>query len=420
MIVETESRRAGWADHRPHLQHLSSTRGLCLRVLEEGRHGMVTTAQVDDAHLPALTSQALEIARLSPPDPDRRFGRPAPVPADIPVDDALFSTPLDSILEMLGELERKILCLDSRLKKVIRLQVAESRQTSTLQNTHAVSLTKGSTTAAFAVEVLAEEGGQTEVGWQVQMKRFSKDLSPDRTAAEVAQETLLSLGGEPLPSGPYAVVVHPRVGAQLLELLSEALSAEQVQLGRSFLAGRKQKPVAARGVTLVDDPFLKGGINSAPFDDEGTPHEEFTPVDDGVLQGYFYDLRFAAREGTPSNGHGLKMGLAALPRPRATNFYLKPGKARLNDMLASEKRVFLIKDVMGLHTADPMTGEFSLGASGYLYEKGAFKRPVRGVTIAGLLGDVLKKIVAVGDDLTWFTDTGSPSFLLSGLMVAGT
>jgi PmbA protein len=88
-------------------------------------------------------------------------------------------------------------------------------------------------------------------------------------------------------------------------------------------------------------------------------------------------------------------------------------------MLSSGPKVFLLREVMGLHMADPITGEFSLGGSGYLYENGRFSGPVRGVTIAGSVGDMLKAVSAAGDDLRWYGSVGAPSLLVTGLTVAG-
>jgi PmbA protein len=144
-----------------------------------------------------------------------------------------------------------------------------------------------------------------------------------------------------------------------------------------------------------------------------------TVVNGGILEDYFFDLYSATKAKRTSNGHGIKASLGALARPAATNFYMKQGKTSPDEMLKSSKQVFLLRDVMGLHMADLITGEFSLGASGILYENGKFKQAVRGVTIAGQLGSILKDVSAVGSDLTWYGATGAPSFLLPQVTIAG-
>jgi PmbA protein len=236
---------------------------------------------------------------------------------------------------------------------------------------------------------------------------------------EAAQHAVQALGGRPLPSGPYAVVVAPRVGTQFLSLVAGALSAEAIQTGRSFIKDPLNTMVANERVTLVDDPLLPGGIASTNFDDEGSPCQTLTLVAKGRFQSILYDLRSAALDKKDSNGHGFKTDLSSVPRPHATNFHMKPGAFTLEELLNSQERIFYLQDVLGLHMVDPITGEFSLGASGALYLKGCFVQPVRGITIAGQLNEILHKIVAVGRDVVWVGSVGSPTFLISNLTISG-
>ncbi len=416
----TESRSIAWADGSPNLQQTSTSEGVCVRVLENHRHGMVTTRSMDQSRFEKLAGDALNIARATQPDPDRSFARPSAVyPSALKNDESLFSKPLDRHLSLLSDLEKRILRVDGRVKKVVKLAFTEVRSIKALVNSHGTNLGDESSASGFSVEVLAEDGGQTEVAWDFQSRRFSNDWNLEPIAEAAARHAAGSLGGKPLPSGKYAVVVSPRVGTQLLDLAADALSADAVQNGRSFFRGRLNKRVAAPSVTLIDDPLTPEGVASAPFDGEGTPHQRLTMVSAGTLENYFYDLRSAAKDGRASNGHGMKESLGALPRPGSTNFYMAPGASKASDMLASAVKVFLLKDVMGLHMADPITGEFSLGASGELYENGKFSRPVRGVTIASNIAAMLEGVSAVADDLTWYGSTGAPSFLLPQITIAG-
>lgn len=416
-----ERRRVGWADKKPKLESFSLSEGLCLRVLENGGQGVLTTTSKDEVQLKRLANEALETARRLPKDPHRRLLKAhAHQPLDPPIDETLFTQSNSSLLDLLESLEHQILKKDSRIKKVIKLQYQEERETRTAGNSLSLLFSNRSTSATFMVEVLAEEKGQTEVAWEFQSRRFAKGLSLERVAENTAALVLRSLGGRPLPSGRYPVLVPPRVGAPFLSLLSEALSAEAVQRSRSFLKGCLNQPVASSVVTFVDDPFLAEGVQSAAFDDEGVPHQTLAVIEDGTLKSYFHDLRSSSADSVEPTGHGIKASLAAAPRPNPTNFYMKPGKSHVGDLLSAHPRLFVLQDVMGLHMADPMTGEFSLGASGFLYEKGSFQRAVRGVTIAGQLKDFFKKITAVGDDLTWYGSFGAPSFLVEALAVAGT
>ncbi len=408
---QVQSRSAAWADKKPSLNETAFTEHVGLRLLEGGRQGTVGTRSLAPARLAALASEALAIARATPADPHRRMRRgAASYPASIATDSSLFSRPLIEINALFSDIEKKVLQIDKRIRKVVKFHLTERKSMRALINSHTPVLVDESTSVGFAAEVLAEEGAQVEVAWDYQGRRFSKDLSIEEMALSVARHAAASLGGKPLASGKYAVVVHPRVGAQLLDLVSQALSAEAVQRGRSFLRGLLDKPVASQVVSIIDDPLLPNGIASGTFDGEGTPHRRLAVVEQGVLKDYFYDLRSAAVDKRESNGHS---------NGDSTNFFMAPGATPVVGMLSSASKVFLLMDVMGLHMADPITGEFSLGAAGSLYENGKYSRPVRGVTIASTVAAMLKEVSAVGPDLAWLGSTGAPSFLLPSVTIAG-
>jgi PmbA protein len=269
------------------------------------------------------------------------------------------------------------------------------------------------------VEILAEHDGRTEVGWDYQFVRFREDLNLKSVAEGVAKHTLRALGAKSIPSGAYTFILHPRVVTQLLDLVEEAVSAEAVQLGRSFWAGKKGVPVASAKLNLIDDPEWPRGLACSSYDDEGVPHEKLNVVANGVLQDYFYDLSSASKAKRESNGRAVKAALGSIPKPGATNFFIAPGKGKLDSFLEAAPKVFYLHDVMGLHMADPITGEFSLGASGELYEKGRFSQAVRGVTVAGTIGALLKNISEVGSELSWYGAVGAPPLLVQQMTVAG-
>lgn len=422
IFLERKTRRSiGWADQKPQLYEMAEDAGVCLRFLKEGAQGVAVSKGASSELVSRLAAQAVETAKLMPKDPHRFFFQGgACYPSPISFDSSAFETSSDKILEKLSSIEKRILKADARLKKIIKMNFSEEKYSVSLANTKGLSQETQGSAFSFSVEVLAEEKGRSEVGWDYRACRFQKDLDVDAIADVVAEYTLQSLGGSPIASGRYSVMIHPRVATQLLDLVTEALSAEAVQLGRSFWKGKENEKVASDIVQISDDPLLRDGLSSAPFDDEGVPHENLDVVSDGVLKNYFYDLRTARKAGRESNGRGIKEGLSALPKPGPTNFFIRPGDKTLSSILESRGTIFYLHDVMGLHMADPITGEFSLGASGALYKNGTFAKSVRGVTVAGTIGDLFKSVAAVANDLTWYGSVASPHLLVDFLTVAGT
>lgn len=415
-----ETRSIGWAEGKPSVRGASASSAVCVRILDGGREALLTSADLDPQAVRACFEKARSIAQFSPPDETRRLGtQAASYPAATTEDPALFSTPSDELLERLMALERRILAMDRRLRKVIKFNLSEERAQVAIVNSNGLAVAESAGSAAFVAELLAEQEGQSEIAWDYAVRRRFTDLPVEWIADGVAEAAVRALGGTALATGAYAVVLDPRVGTQLLSLLAEAVSAEAVQLGRSFMAGMAGKMAGSPALTIVDDGLLLDGVASGAFDDEGTPHERTVVIDNGRLENYLYDLRTAARAGARPNGHGIKGAFSAPPSPHPTNFYVAPGTASPGQLLSSEKKVFHIRDVMGLHMADPISGEFSLGASGHLYESGAYARPVRGVTVAGDVKSLLAAVVGVGDDLLWHGSYGCPSLLISSLAIGG-
>lgn len=418
--IETESRAAAVAEGRPRHQQLSLKKSLSLRVLENGSQGMVTSTRTEASDVAHLFDKARSAAKLSPKDPYVRLARRSTsFPDAIPIDPKIFKKSFPELIDRLRSCEQRILKADSRIKKVVRLELREGLQKTYLSNSHSLEIDSISSSTTLVAEVSAEDKGQSEVAWDYQSVRFGEDLNFEKMADDLAAHAVQALGAKPIPSGTYPVLVHPRVGTQLLNLMGGALSAEAVQSGRSFFKDFLNRHVASSMVSLIDDPHLPTGVSSSHVDDEGIPTEKKIVIESGVLKDFFFDLRTSAKENRESNGHGFKAGLGSPPRPQPTNLYIQPGTSKEKELLESDASVFYLWDVMGLHMADPITGEFSLGASGLLYEHGKFKQAVRGVTVAGRLLDVLTSVRGIGHNLVWYGDRGAPPFLVSKLTVAG-
>lgn len=420
IIDNSKTRSIGWAEGRPELYEWSYDQKIVVRIQENGGEGIVVALGEDALSVKEATNEAMEIAKKTPKDIHRRLVERGQAYADpIPVDDQLFQQSHEELSTRLHELENKILNVDRKIKKVVKLRFSEDIGERQITTSEGLDVSKRVSATSVMAEILAEEGPSTEVAWDSVQARFGHQLDLDQMAISLADNAVKSLGGQPISSQLYSVVLHPRVGVQILSLLAGALSAESVQRRKSFLKGLLGKKVSSPQITMIDDPFRPDGLASAPFDDEGSVHQRLAVVEKGILKDYFYDLRTASKDGRTSNGHGGRPVLGSAPTPRPTNFYIEAGPHTGEALLASEEKVFLVREVMGLHMADPISGEFSLGASGYLYEKGVFSKPVRGVTIAGQLNSLLNNVEAVGNDLTWYGAYGAPSILIPRMSVAG-
>jgi PmbA protein len=209
-----------------------------------------------------------------------------------------------------------------------------------------------------------------------------------------------------------------------MSVLAQALTAEAVQKGRSLFAEKIDERVAAENVNIIDDGTLEEGLATAPFDSEGVACQRTEVIKDGVLKSFLYDTYTANKDNRKSTGNASRGGYRGIPVVSSTNFYLAAGDTAKEDIIAGIDDGFYVHKVSGLVTggADPISGDFSVGATGQWIENGEIKGAVREVTIAGNLIDFLENIVELGDDLKFNPAVGSyasPTFKVEELAISG-
>lgn len=401
----------------------AQSRGAGVRVIRDGRVGFASAGGADAEALRGLYARAVE--QLDSAETDARRRLPVPVAAakeDSGLaaslwDEALFTRTWTEIEDSLARAESAALSAGSGLR-ALRSSWTESRGETAVASTTGVFARERGGSASLSVDVAAERKAETQLGEAWRGARRLAALDPEALGREAARLALAQLGARRARGGRKAVVFEPRVAVEFLELLESLLSAEEVQGGRSLLAGRLGKVVASPLVTLRDEPRRLGALGSCAYDDEGLATLDKVLIDAGVLREYLHDAETAAREGRASNACAFRGSYAGLPSPGASNLYLAPGTATREGLVASTKDGILPLEVLGLHMADPVSGEFSVGVSGLAIEAGALGRPVKGAMISGNLLDLLARVDAVADDLEFHGAHGSPTFRVAALDVA--
>jgi len=401
----------------------SEDAGAGVRVLRDGRMGFAAAGGADLAAIKELYARALQ--QLPHAEPDTRRVLPGPqalLPADPAFaaslwDGALFTRPWDDIEGrlMLAEAAARAA---PRVTKLMHVEYAESRGTVVVAGTSGLFAGERGGSASVSLIVAAEDGPEVQLGEGYRSERMASALDFIAAGAEAGLRSSSLLGARRAKGGKRAVLFEPWIGVEFLELLSELLSADEIQGGRSLLAGKLGKIVASPLVTLRDDPRRPGGIGSSRFDDEGLPTRDKAMIDAGVLREYFYDSATAAREGRESNGCAFRGSYAGLPGPGASNFFMMPGGGTRDALIADTKTGLLVAEVLGMHMVDPVSGAFSVGVSGLAIEKGKITGPVKGVMISGTLLDLLSRVDGVASDLTFQGSLGAPTFRVSSLDIA--
>jgi PmbA protein len=367
-----------------------------------------------------LADAARVSAAAVPSDPARRVPR-APATAATPssIDSSLLATPADALAHRLRALERRLRRFDRRLTKVLHLAFDEDIEESLVANSTGLDARWTSGSVGFSLEVLGEHRGDTQVVWDGRTRRRWADLPVETVVDEAAERLVRGFGAGALPSGRWPVLLSPRAAVDLLAFAADALSARAVQRGRSCFAGRMGRPVASPLVTWIDDASCAEGAVTAPVDDEGVPTFRRVLVEGGRLIDYFHDTETSTRDGRARPGSADRESMGSPPVPGPSNMFWMPGRLRRDELIAGTPRAFWVEEMLGLHTADPVSGSFSVGASGFRVERGRLGRAVRGVTLAGNLLDLFRQVDAVADDVTWFGAFGAPTVRVKELSLGG-
>ncbi|MBD3272689.1 MAG: hypothetical protein GF384_09165 [Elusimicrobia bacterium] len=410
-----------WANGSVEEKKHAQSRGIGIRLVSNGRQGFASSSGFDINRFDEVWQAAATAIRFMPADPLRMVPEVSRIAAQ---DVMIFDPDIDRMdlrgrEEMLNELEKKLLAFDTRIRKAYRLEWSQSTGISVLMTSKGMEISKRGTGCAAGIECIAEDRGDTQVGGFGLSSRFISDLKTDDLPARSGQLALDQLNGKPINSGHLPVIFEPWVMVEFLGLIASSVCADSVQKGKSMFAGRLGQPVASSQVSITDNGILPRGLGSANVDGEGMPRQRTVIIEHGVLKAFLYDTYTARKDKTHSTGNATRASFRGVPEPGYSNFILEPGLLKRNSMIQNITKGVRIINIMGMHTADPISGDFSLGAVGTMIENGRFTRPVKGITIAGNLHQMLHDIVGICDDAMMLGDISSPTVMVNKLMIGG-
>lgn len=364
-------------------------------------------AYSDDILLPALEEAAQAARSIALQGGHHRvqvWQRPQTFPLLYAAVDPLQSIPDAEKIALLKSLDAEARRVDPRITQVV----------TTLAGTYEIILIAGSDGTFTAdvrplvrlnVSVIAEANGRREQasnggGGRTDYRLFLDSNYALEFAREAVRQALVNLEATPAPAGTMPVVLGPGwPGVLLHEAVGHGLEGDFNRKGSSAFTGRLGERVASPLCTIVDDGTLKGRRGSLNIDDEGTPSQQTTLIENGVLKGYMQDKLNARLMGVQSTGNGRRESYSHLPMPRMTNTYMLAGKSDPNEIIASvDKGLYAVN--FGGGQVDITSGKFVFNASeAYLIEKGKITQPVKGATLIGNGPDILMQVSMVGNDL---------------------
>jgi len=321
-------------------------------------------------------------------------------------------------IEAAKKIEALCKSLDPRIKTIRSAGISETLSEAFLQNHEGNRLTSRSTYFGASISCKAEENGEGQMGGDARFSNFFSTLEVDACAKEAAHTATRLLGAKPLRSGKLPAVIERGIVADLIDFLASSFLGDEMEKGRSMLQGKLGQKLFSEKVTLLDDGLLSKGYSTRRFDAEGSASQTTSLVDQGVFREILLDQTTARRMKMKSTGNSAR-SVKAPPSIATTNFYLRPGSSTFDELIESAHHGILITDLMGVHTANAITGDFSLGASGILIENGKLTRPVRGFAVAGNILQIFKTVATLGNDLRFYGGTGAPSILTPELAISG-
>ena len=390
-----------------------------LRLFVGRRSASVSSSDLSAEALDALVARAAAMAREAPEDPysglapeERLYRGGAP---ELEADDGADPSP--------AELKARSLEIEEAARAVPGITNSEGAGVTAGRMVIALATSQGfvrgytSSGYGAGASVIAGTGADMQRDHASHNARHFADLdAPEALGRLAAERTLKRLNPGRLRSGTMPVLFDPRIGGSLVGHLLSAMSGPAVARKTSFLLGREAEPLFAEDVVIVDDPHRRRGLKSKPFDGEGVATRPGRLVDRGRLTGWLLNAASARQLGLETSGHATR-GIGGSPGVGATNVHLEPGQLSPEELRADVRSGLYVTELIG-QGVNPVTGDYSRGASGFIIDNGEIAAPVAEITIAGNLVEMFARLSAA-NDLEHRRTVNVPTMRVEGMTVAG-
>ena len=381
----------------------SESQGVGVRVIADNRQGFAYAGSLDEDVLAETLAEARDNAVFG--TPDEYLGLAEPDGVAVPdlglYDERVAQMATDAKIDLGIALEAKTRAGDPRITGIESADYVDSISESALVSTAGVEVTSRDSGSYVAVTALAEEDGDTQIGFGFSVNRNPNELDVERAAADAAERATRLLGATQPATERVTIVFDPFVTAQFLGILGGTMSGEAVMKGYSLFANRLGEEVASPLFTLVDDPTNRDAFTAGETDGEGLASRRNVLVDQGRLNTFVHNAYTARRMSATSTGSAVR-SYSSVPGVGTRALFLEPGTQSQAELIAGIDNGVLIQGVAGIHSGvNPVSGDFSTGAEGLRIRNGALGEPLREITIASTLQKMLGDIQAVGNDVDW-------------------
>lgn len=410
----------------------SQLTGMGVRAIVDKRSGFSSTTSLEPRSLENAAKMAVAIAKASQPDPDwqslpRRTGK---AKVEGTFDKRTAEIEPGTLVRKATETIDLVRNYDSCVTPA-RGSLVVARVESAIVNSHGSELSKKGTYASFSIRVKAEDAGKKATSDESWQARSWRAIDFDNLAKEASDRAIKMLDASPIPSTKTSVIFASDLFAQILNVMfTRTVNAEAVQRGRSPWIGKIGQQVARDMFNVVDDGTMRNGFMTWSFDDEGITQQRTPVIEKGILRSYLYDTYTATKDKVVSTGNASRRGrgmfgvanaYTMVPTPAPTNFVLRSGDAKRDELIEETKEGIYAVTTIGEWLSNPMSGMLNATVTnGFLVRNGELSDPVKGVIVSGNFFDMIRNnIDMVADDIRNSGGFYSPSIRAREMSVGG-
>ena len=312
----------------------------------------------------------------------------------------------DKKIDYLKELESAA----SEDKKIVNTESSFTEKKSNFILANSDGFCSGYKTSSFTASCVAVAKDETsmERDYEYSSKRYLDDIKEPKSLGKIAShQTIRKLSPKKIGSEKLSVIFDKRIAKGMLSAFASAISSSAIARGTSFLKDQLNEQIFSNSINIIDKPDIIKGLGSKNFDSEGVKSETINLVKEGVLKSYLVDTYNGRKLNLKSNGRS----------GGTTNLYFENGNQSYDELLKMNSKCIYITETIG-HGSNLVTGDYSVGATGFLVENGQFIYPINEITIAGNFKDMFKRIF-LANDLDFEYSTNSPTMMIEGMTVAG-
>jgi|TARA_B110000459_G_C16575969_1_gene478762 PmbA protein len=396
----------------------SSDKTFGIRALIGSRQSFVSSSNFDTKNIDTLVTKVVEMAKLAPEDDTACLGDSSKLESEFAELDLCQNYETDTAI-MVESVKK---CEDQAISvKGISNSEGAGASYSTgeffLATSHGFVGGYKSSSNSISCSVLAGEGLAMERDYDYAVARHHEDLTnPEEIGANAARLTLKRLNPRKVNSCKTSVVFDKRISSDIIRYVAGAISGNSITRGTSFLKDSLNKQIFRKDISIIDDPKITRGLKSSLFDGEGVRNQKTELVSNGVLKTWLLNTATAKKLNLKTTGHASR-SVGSPPGTGTTNLFMANGMLSYDDLVGSINNGFYATELIGMGI-NLITGDYSMGASGFWIENGELAYPVSEVTIASNLTEMFLNLSAA-NDLEFKFGSNAPTICIEGMTLAG-